>query len=208
MIAPGGTADLVRGERFASLHILLLYADSNRFIFVDMACVSCHWRYLDLPLWFEFYDISCQWIVNFVNRLSVNREFFDRISPAFVTKLPPIRAAVGAWHAVNHQEDCRKVFDIRLLPGSGMSYGDNLEAMWAVHNRMGSMVAEMGIGTRAATIDEQFDDFNSKKELGMGGRFSHSDSFRMLTVSSIYSFQAVQKRAYSEADHNPSPRAA
>jgi len=153
---------------------------SGRFIFVDMACVSCHWRYLDLPLWFEFYDISCQWIVNFKARLLQHRPFFDRISQGFVDKLPAIRAAVGAWHAVNHQESCRMVFDIRLLPGSGMSYGDNLEAMWAVHNRIGPMVSEMGIGTRAATIDEQFEDFNAKKELGIGAYLHRSNPNRTL----------------------------
>jgi len=79
-------------------------------------------------------------------------------------------SAVGAFHVTNHESNCQKQFDIRLVPGAGRSYGDNPEGVWGVQGRIGPSISEMGTGSREDLINMHFDDFNHQKVVGMGMR--------------------------------------
>jgi len=139
-----------------------------RFFYVDLAYVSSHWRYIGLRLCYEFYDIACQWILGLSKRLQEGRAYFDRVNKGFVDRVPETCAAVGAWHAVVHQKACQMIFDIRIQPGTGMSYGDNLEGHWGVQNRIAPMIVEMGPGSREDHLSYQFNDHNERKERDLG----------------------------------------
>ncbi len=39
--------------------------------------------------------------------------------------------AIGPWHARVHKPVCQRVFGARRMPNTGLTFGDNIEHLWA-----------------------------------------------------------------------------
>jgi len=118
----------------------------------------------------QYYDIACQWSKNFYTRLDQNKEMLEEMFGVENIRAiwPEMHVAIGAFHAPNHCENCRRQHDIRLVPGTGRSYGDNAEGVWGVQGRIGPSISEMGTGTREDMMNMHFDDHNHQKVVGIG----------------------------------------
>ena len=56
--------------------------------------------------------------------------------------------AVGPWHARAHIAACQEKFGARSQPGSGLSFGDNTEHLWAVLRLYAFMLKRMTAARR------------------------------------------------------------
>lgn len=84
-----------------------------------------------------------------------------------------MRVGVGAFHMPNHNLVCRMLFNIRFIPGAARSYGDQAEGIWALENRIGPSIAEMGSGSREDAMELHFDNQNSQRRVDIGTYISH-----------------------------------
>ena len=39
--------------------------------------------------------------------------------------------AIGLWHARMHEAACQRLFGARCTPNSGLTFGDNIQHLWA-----------------------------------------------------------------------------
>lgn len=44
---------------------------------------------------------------------------------------PPLALAVGPWHALAHVAPCQRKYGARFQEGMGLTFGDNIEHVWA-----------------------------------------------------------------------------
>lgn len=56
--------------------------------------------------------------------------------------------AVGPWHARAHIAACQEKFGARAAPGSGLSFGDNTERLWAARRPYAYMQKRMAAARR------------------------------------------------------------
>lgn len=60
-----------------------------------------------------------------------------------------VKFAVGVWHILGHIVDCQKKFGGRLLPGMALSFGDNVEHLWATIRRYNATTKYMSPAARS-----------------------------------------------------------
>ena len=56
--------------------------------------------------------------------------------------------AIGPWHGPAHKGDCQDRFGARVTAGSGLSFGDNIEHVWAFVRPYALIMARMGHAAR------------------------------------------------------------
>ena len=63
--------------------------------------------------------------------LSCGRDalLLSRVRPGLRDAL--LKMAIGPWHTKAHKLSCQQVYGARLMEGSGQSFGDNIEHLWA-----------------------------------------------------------------------------
>ncbi|KAF9496958.1 hypothetical protein BDN71DRAFT_1546693 [Pleurotus eryngii] len=105
--APGGVADLYRGEQQKNVNWVLL--QSLKYSNMDP----------EQGLLF-FYDIACQYSVHFQKRIG------HRLPVGLDTDF-----AIGQFHVHGHKENCLFRFLSMFIPQSGVVIGKILESLWA-----------------------------------------------------------------------------
>lgn len=62
---------------------------------------------------------------------------------------PSPRFAVGPWHVLGHAAACQLKFGARLLKGMGLTFGDNIEHLWARLRRFNPFTKYMSPAARS-----------------------------------------------------------
>lgn len=102
------------------------------------------------------YDIACQYIVH----------FFDRIGVHLPEGLE-VDAAIGLFHVHGHKDDCFFRFATTFIPGAGIVAGEILESLWSTLNSISPSARTATLAHRAEIIDDHATDSNHKKMLGI-----------------------------------------
>ena len=61
--------------------------------------------------------------------------------------------AVGPWHAKAHAAACQARWGARATDGSGLSFGDNIEHLWAMLRPYAYMLKRMSAAAREDFIN-------------------------------------------------------
>jgi hypothetical protein len=109
------------------------------------------------------YDIACQWIRNFWNRMmKYPHEFHIDGTTVRVTFLVP------KFHLPAHRLACHSSYSFNLTPCVGRTDGEAPERGWSSTNALSSSTKEMAPGSRRDTLDDHFGDMNWRKVCGLG----------------------------------------
>ena len=107
------------------------------------------------------YDIGCQWIIHFMDRLRKS----THLTIPDVMKLV---VAVGKFHLSAHVQECFVKYSLNFIQGSGRLDGEILETLWAPLNHISASARTMGMAARHQIIDDYMGDSNWKKLTGIG----------------------------------------
>lgn len=114
-----------------------------------------------LPYVALYYDIMCQYWRNLWKRFEKNPHL----------NLPnnmDIKRAIGLFHVHGHMDQCFSRYAPTYVPGVGMVAGEILESLWAVFNGACDSARFMTSQSRREYLDDQINDSNMKKLLGIG----------------------------------------
>ena len=78
------------------------------------------------------YDICCQWIIHFRERVSES-DFLE------VSDSMEITGAVGKWHLAAHIAECFPKFTLNFVEGAGEVEGEILETLWSKMDEVAGM---------------------------------------------------------------------
>lgn len=79
-----------------------------------------------------FLDIACQF-----------QGYWDRFHED-----DPVPMAIGPWHARVHKVSCQQKFGARVVENTGLTYGDNIEHLWAWLRKQAHLMKYMAPATR------------------------------------------------------------
>ncbi|PIL32951.1 hypothetical protein GSI_05069 [Ganoderma sinense ZZ0214-1] len=141
-----------------------------RYIYVDFAKVSALQRYLKLKMLVGSYDIYCQYIIHFRERLEAEfpPEMLDELESIQDVNIPDIVAAVGKYHLSMHKPACRPFFSLHNLPGACMDCGETCERLWGITNAVSRRTKEMSAGYRQDALNDLYGDHNVQRVHGLG----------------------------------------
>ena len=107
------------------------------------------------------YDICCQWIIHFQQRVSESEflELWDSLE---------ITGAVRKWHLVAHIAECFPKFTLNFVEGAGQVEGEILETLWSGMDEIAGLAQAMSIAHHQEVIDEYMNDSNWRKLLRTG----------------------------------------
>ena len=96
---------------------------------MDFLLVSALQRYLSLGLIVNAYDIYCQYMIRFRQRLidEFPPEMIDQLESIVSAKLPKLIGGVGNYHLPMHIAKCRAYFSLHYCPGAGKEVGEQCE---------------------------------------------------------------------------------
>jgi hypothetical protein len=107
------------------------------------------------------YDICCQWIIHFRERVSES-EFLTLWESLEIT------GAVGKWHLAAHIAECFPKFTLNFVEGAGQVEGEILETLWSGLDEVAGLAQAMSIAHHQETIDEYMNDSNWRKVVRIG----------------------------------------
>ena len=102
------------------------------------------------------YDIVCQYIVH----------FWDRIGHLLPDGLE-VDTAIGLFHVHAHKDDCFFRFASTFIPGAGIMAGEILESLWSTLNSISPSACMATLAHRAELLDDHTTDLNHKKMLSI-----------------------------------------
>ena len=102
------------------------------------------------------YDIVCQYIVHFLERIGVH-------IPEGLT----VEAAIGLFHVHAHKDDCFFRFATSFIPGAGVVAGEILESLWSSLNEISPSARTATLAYRAEILDDHASNSNHNKMLGI-----------------------------------------
>ncbi|KAF9035679.1 hypothetical protein BDZ89DRAFT_1130296 [Hymenopellis radicata] len=108
------------------------------------------------------YDIACQWIKHFKERMAQLPEHLQLPDDIQLT------AAIPKGHCPGHQMVCQVEWAMGIQPGVGRTDGEAIERLWAFVRMCAASIKAMGPGSRADTLDDQFGFHNWCKLIGFG----------------------------------------
>lgn len=145
--APNSLTDLYAGEQQRNVdHAFVQALATTNMVDIQMAML--------------IYDIACQYIVHFLERIG------DRL-PSGLT----VDSAIGLMHVHGHKEDCFFRFASYFIPGAAVVAGEILESLWSVLNSVSPMARTATLAHRSEILDDHMNDSNWKKCLDMRACF-------------------------------------
>ncbi|KAJ7429361.1 hypothetical protein B0H11DRAFT_2266008 [Mycena galericulata] len=135
MWRPNGIGDLQLGERQCNMDFILASAVVNLIIF-----------YLILS-----YDVACQYSKLFWVRMAL-------LPDGLVFVLDKLRVwfKVPNFHLPAHKFACHSPFSFHFMWGAGRTHRETIEQNWEFTNGAAASTKMMGLGTRAATLEDLF----------------------------------------------------
>jgi hypothetical protein len=107
------------------------------------------------------YDIFCQWIKHFLERVEENPHL----------SLPDdmeILGAVDKFHLVAHVPGCFALHSLNFLKGAGQLDGEILESLWSDFNKITDSARSMSTAHRREVYDDHMRESNWKKMVSLG----------------------------------------
>jgi hypothetical protein len=105
------------------------------------------------------YDISCQWVVHWIERF-LNGDYLFYRDDLVLT------AAVGKFHLGAHVLGCFWEFSLNFMEGTGQVNGEILETLWASLDKVVGSTRSMSRAHRQEVLDDYMNDSNWKKMCG------------------------------------------
>lgn len=126
-------------------------------------CLSESLKYKSKGLHFAalYYDIMCQYWRHLLQR-------FDKNDHLTLPDGMQFKRAIGLFHVHGHIDECFSRFAPTYIPGVGMVAGEILESLWAIINGTSDSARSMSTQSRREYLDDQINDCNWKKILGIG----------------------------------------
>ena len=125
-------------------------------------CQALSYNSEGLPGGLGAYDIFCQWIIHFLERVE-NSEYLS------VPDLMEIVGGVGKWHLAGHVPGCFALNSLNFLPGAAQLDGEIVETLWAEFNKISESARSMSAAHRREVYDDHMRESNWKKIISMGG---------------------------------------
>ena len=124
-------------------------------------CNALNYNTEGLPHGLVIYDIGCQWWINFLKRVQVNRHHLR------IPDIMSIITAVGSFHLSAHIPDCFVLYSLHFILGSGQLDGEIVETLWAEFNKISSSARAMSGAHQREVYDDHMRDSNWKKLVGI-----------------------------------------
>jgi hypothetical protein len=107
------------------------------------------------------YDICCQWIIHFRERVSESEflELWDSIE---------ITGAVGKFHLAAHIPECFPKYTLNFIEGAGELDGEILETLWSPMDLVAELTQGMSVAHRQEVLDDYMNDSNWRKIIRIG----------------------------------------
>lgn len=107
------------------------------------------------------YDICCQWIIHFRQRVSES-EFLELWESLEIT------GAVGKWHLAAHIVECFSRFSLNFVEGAGQVDGEIMETLWSPLDEVSGLTQAMSVAHRQEVLDAYMNDSNWRKIVRIG----------------------------------------
>jgi Kyakuja-Dileera-Zisupton transposase len=108
------------------------------------------------------YDINCQYLVHFDERLDDVSEYLSRDRE---TKL---LGAIGKFNLADHVDSCFSKWTLNFMKGAGHIDGEIMETLWSGMNKVSGAARSMSKAHRQETLDDYMRDANWKKTVRIG----------------------------------------
>lgn len=160
---PHCVVDFQKGERwvYPTLRKQLHYWLIDRQINIDYSICQALKRFPRHQQALIIYDICCQWIIHFRQRVSESEflELWDSLE---------ITGAVGKWHLAAHIPECFPKFTLNFIEGAGEVEGEILETLWSGLDEVAGLAQAMSIAHHQEVVDEYMNDSNWRKIIRIG----------------------------------------
>jgi len=107
------------------------------------------------------YDICCQWIIHFRERVSES-EFLELCASIEIV------GAVGKFHLAAHIPECFHKFTLNFIEGAGEVDGEILETLWSDMDEVAGLTQAMSVAHHQEVIDDNMNDSNWRKMIRIG----------------------------------------
>ena len=109
------------------------------------------------------YDITCQWLLNLINRI---REY----PPEYQVDLPAqllMHWAIGKLHWYSHKQEGHSQYSLNWMPGVDQSDGEGIECRWWDIQPIANSMKLMGPGARQAFLNDHWGYVNWRKTVNL-----------------------------------------
>jgi hypothetical protein len=107
------------------------------------------------------YDICCQWIIHFRERVSES-EFLELSDSIEIT------GTVGKFHLAAHIPECFPKYTLNFIEGAGELDGEILETLWSPMDLVAGLTQGMSVAHRQEVLDDYMNDSNWRKIIRIG----------------------------------------
>jgi hypothetical protein len=128
-------------------------------------CNALNFNSNRLPERLVSYDIMCQYMVHFEDRLEEVSDYLS-LDPGV-----KVLGAVGKFHLADHVDSCFSKWSLNFMKGSGHIDGEIMETLWSGMNKVSGAARSMSKAHRQETLDDYMRDSNWKKTVGIGKFF-------------------------------------
>lgn len=111
------------------------------------------------------YDVNCQYLIHFKDRLQDASSFLS-LDPNM-----KVLGAIGKFHLADHVDDCFSKWTLNFMKGAGYIDGEIMETLWSGMNKVSGAARSMSKAHRQETLDDYMRDANWKKTVGIGEFF-------------------------------------
>lgn len=134
-------------------------------------CNGLNFNSRGLPERLLVYDVNCQYLVHFDDRLEDVSDYLWR-DPEM-----KLLGAVGKFHLADHVDSCFSKWTLNFMKGAGHIDGEIMETLWSGMNKVSGAARSMSKAHRQETLDDYMRDSNWKKTVGIGKFFIALDGF-------------------------------
>ena len=129
------------------------YSSSNRIAHSDIG---------DIDKIIIYYDVNCQYCVNFENQLKAFQDYL--LYPTGKTTYFDI----GAFHISGHIPHCFPHHALHFIPSAGVIDGEVPEMLWSTLNQVSPSAQIAFLPSRSEMLDDHMLDSNWNKLLNIG----------------------------------------
>lgn len=128
-------------------------------------CNALNYNSQGLPESLVVYDVMCQYLVNFQNRLK-DVSYYLELDPEV-----KLLGAIGKFHLADHVDSCFSQWTLNFMKGAGHIDGEIMETLWSGMNKVSGAARSMSKAHRQECLDDYMRDSNWKKTVGIGKSF-------------------------------------
>ena len=132
-------------------------------------CNAANYNSAGLTELLFIYDVNCQYLVHFDERLEDVSEYLT-LDPNL-----KVFGAIGKFHLADHVDSCFSKWTLNFMKGAGHIDGEIMETLWSGMNKVSGAARSMSKAHRQETLDDYMRDANWKKLVGIGKYFLNKE---------------------------------